>query len=62
MGKLTLGLGCLSGGCGEAAWRVWGGCLVDVGRLSEGVGTLSVGVGRLSEEYGEAVWEACIYF
>ncbi len=28
------GLGNLSGGCGKAIWRVWGGYFEGVGRLS----------------------------
>ncbi len=26
----------MSGGCGKADWRVLGGCLMDVGRLTGG--------------------------
>ncbi len=53
-------MGSLSGGYGESVWRILGGCLDDVGRLS--VGMLSGGCGcvegvaRLFGRCGEAVW------
>ncbi len=31
-------MGRLSGGCGEAVWMIWGGCLEDVERLFGGCG------------------------
>ncbi len=55
----------LFGRCGEAIGRVWGGCLEDKGRLSEGfseavwmiwLGGFSGSVWRLSAECGEYVW------
>ncbi len=33
---LSKGVGRLSGGYGEAVWRVWEGCLQDEGKLSGG--------------------------
>ncbi len=54
-------MGRLSGGCGEAFWRVWGGCLEGMGmflecvrRLLESVERLS-GVWRMSGGCGDAV-------
>ncbi len=44
-------------GCGEVVWRVLGGCLDDVGRLSAGYGE---GAGRFSGVCGEVVWEDCL--
>ncbi len=44
-----MGVGRLSGLCGEVFWSVCGGCLDSLGRLSGGCG-------RLSEACGEAVW------
>ncbi len=33
----------VTGGCGEAVWRLWEGYLEDMGRLHGGVGRLSSG-------------------
>ncbi len=46
-------MGRLSGGCGEAVWRVWEDCLEGVVRLSEGCRRLSIGC-------GEAVWRVWV--
>ncbi len=58
--------GRLSGGCGEAVFRVWVVCLVGVGRLSlEGLGKLSLGYGLYvwwvwGGEVVWRVWEGCL--
>ncbi len=47
MGRLIACVEMLSGLCGEAVWRVWEGCLDDLGRLSGGEGKLSRGCGEV---------------
>ncbi len=45
----------LSIGCGNALWRVWVGCLENVGDCLEGVGMLSGG-------HGEVVLKVCVRY
>ncbi len=42
-------MGRLSGGCREVFWKVWGGCLEAVSRLSGGFREAAGG-------FGEVVW------
>ncbi len=45
----------LSGGCGEAVLRVWGGCWWVCENCLQHVGRLSGGYGRLYDGCGEAI-------
>ncbi len=63
VGRLSRGSWRLSGGCGEAVWRVLGDCLGVLGgfphgfwRLCERCGETLEGVGRLSGGGQEAAW------
>ncbi len=49
-GDCLEGVGRLFGGCQDALWMLWRGCL-------EGMGCCLVGVGKLSGGCGEAFWK-----